>query len=194
MVRKGTTLICILAGAWCLVTVLDSRGWLKRLWDVGLPVVILDRKPSPTEVQSAEVEKGISEVERHIDSILVSRKRLAAGRSELLTRLQEQIAVVRSGETPNARRLVMDNPIVTALVRSIDAEDRRDAELAVKFTDLRRQLERMQARLITLRTGTSLIDVDEPRAESNFQRPNYLEDAHERYERILNEAMSLSNP
>ena len=97
--------------------------------------------------------------------------------------------LISSEKATDIEQSLQDNPVIAALVRSINAEDRRDKQLANKLADLRAQLERMGARLIALRSGASLAEADEPARPSDSLRLQETGPACERYERILREAL-----
>ena len=86
-------------------------------------------------------------------------------RGELIGQLRERLA--GHGGSDDPARLQTDNPVAFALVRSIDAEDRRQAESRRELADLERQLARLEARRIAMVNGVSLTVVNSK--EKSFQ-------------------------
>jgi hypothetical protein len=193
MVRKLAILICVIAGLWCLLALGDSWDWTRPAWQKLMPEVILPRRPSQSELQIAQVEARLVELRHQIASAEQIHNDLVHQRGGLVAKLREQIGPHTSCLPAEAKQLLKDSPIAVALIRSIDALDRRDAELSRELAGLRSELELTEARLIALRNGVGLIEVTEPSRPSDGLRPERVGGADERYQRILCEAMGLES-
>lgn len=193
MIRTAAKVICVLAGLFCLLAWADRRGWTRPLWARLLPEVILTRQPSASEVQIAELENRIETLKREVFSTKELRAAGSTKRRELLSQLCEQVG--DPGEQRfSLESLMQGNPLVSALVRSVDALDQKDAELQRKTIDQQAELKRLEARLVSLRNGLRFVE-----AATDMTPPDGMETendgstAFERYDRIIREAMSKSD-
>ncbi len=223
MLRTIVIVTCILTGFWCLLALADGQNWTQPAWEQLLPQAVLPRRLSPTEAQAARIESRIAEVKGEIGTTMEKRNEISRRRLELLGKLREQVVEARTDEqgsyadptetaegeshlpspqtdgatgektSSDIRKLLEDHVIVSALVRSIDAENRRDTELAARQAERKTELERLQGRLIALQSGTVLADADEPVRPSDGLRPEGANPASERYEHILREAMRCTD-
>jgi len=191
MIRATAKLICILAGVYCLLALADRWGWTEPLWAKCWPQTVLPRRPSPAESYAADLEPRLAAVRRKIAEATDSLDASGRKRRELVGQLRRRLD--GRNETDDSVRLQADNPVAFALVRSIDAEDSRQAENRRSLTELERELARLEARRIAADNGVSLTDpvansgpADQLRAETGE------ESAEARYGRIVREAANTN--
>ena len=187
MIRATAKLICVLAGLWCLLALTDRWGWIEPLWANCWPQTVLPRRPSPAEVHAADLEARLASVRSQIAEAKGALDASADRRQELVGQLRQRLGGHDSAG--DAARLQTDNPVAFALVRSIDAEDRRQAETRRKLSELERQLARLEARRIATDNGVSLTDPVEPSGPADQLRAETGEEsAEDMYGRIIREA------
>lgn len=192
MIRVTAKLICVLAGLYCLVALADRWGWTEPLWAKCWPQTVLPRRPSPAEVHAAELQSRMETLKREIAALREARSASAEKRRDLLVQLRDRVAS-NPGQTDMAR-LQADNPVAFALVRSIDAEDRREAEDGIKLAELEAQQSRLEARRIAANNGVSLVDTAEPTSPSDGLRTETSDSGpDDRYRRIIREARDSAN-
>lgn len=191
MIRVTAKLICIVAGLWCLLALADRWGWTEPLWAKCWPQTVLPRRPSPAEAHAADLETRLAVVKRQIAEATESLEASSRKRQELAGQLRQRLD--KQNGTDDATRLQSDNPVAFALVRSIDAEDRRQAETGRHLAELERQLARLEARRIATDNGVSLTDPVEPSGPADQLRAETGEDSAEvRYGRIIREAANTN--
>jgi len=194
MLRALTKTTCLVAGVFCLVALADRRNLTRPLWDKILPEVVLARQPSPCEAQTKEVEGRVETLAREIAALekaaIVSREK----RRGLLVRLRNQVGTDDATLLSNVERLTREDPVASALVRAIDAEDQRERDLARQLDDARAKRAQLEARLIALRNGVSQVEPHEPmRPSEQLRAKGAGETAADRHRRIVREAMELGN-
>jgi len=193
MVRKVAISICTVTGLWCLLALADGWNWTCPAWQRLMPEAVLPRRPSSSELLITQTDARLEELKYRIASAEQARSDLAQQRGELLAKLQEQVCPQMSYLSAETEQHLKDSPIVAALIRSIDALDRRDEELSHELGELRSELEHTEAKLIALRNGIGLIRLTEPSRPSDDLQPAGPDGVDERYQRILCEAMGLEN-
>ena len=187
MIHMTAKLICVLAGLWCLVALADRWGWTEPLWAKCWPQTILPRRPSPAEAHAADLETRLAAVRSEIAAANESLDASADKRQELVVQLRQRLGGYDAAG--DAARLQTDNPVAFALVRSVDAEDCRQAETRRKLSELERQLARLEARQIATDNGVSLTDPLEPAGPVDELRAETGDESTEaRYGRIVREA------
>lgn len=191
MIRVTAKLICVLAGLYCLVAFADRRGWTETLWDKVWPQTLLPRRPSPAEAHAAGLERRMETVKCQVadarDSLNVSTSK----RNDLARQLRERLG--ERDEADDLARLQIANPVAFALVRSVDAEDRRQTECRRNLADLDGQLAQLEARRIASDNGVSLTDPVEPVRPSDEMRTETGDESTEsRYRRIIREAKNIN--
>ncbi len=190
MLSRTTVLICILTACWYSLALADKHGWTRPVWKRLLPESILARPLSPIEVQRLEVATRIAQGNQDLATIAQARAELDRRREDLMICLREEIATRSPGSSRDSTRLLMDSPVIAVLIKAIDAQDQKDVQLAADLTGLQAELEQMEARLIALRNGTSLVDGLETADQLRPTTPQYSREADQRYEKILAEAVS----
>ena len=190
MIGKLAKVIWVLAGLFCLLSLADHWAWTRPLWEKALPEVVLTRGPSPSETQIGQLRERIDALKRQIADIEQARAGSTAKRRDLLARLRERIG--SDAQDAEAERLMKDDPVAAALVRSVDAEDRRLLELEGDLTEQRAVLTRLEARVIALRNGVSQVDpAESARPSDELRTENSGETARDRYRRIIREVTEL---
>lgn len=191
MIRAIPNVIFVLAGLWCLLALADRWGWTEPLWEKGWPQTILPRRPSPVEVQAADIEARTAVLRTQIAETKKVMAASAGKRQGLIARLMQQLH--DNGSAGDAACLETDNPVAFALVRAIDADDQRQAETRRMLSEMDRQLARLEARRIAVDNGLSLID---PVASSgpgeHLRAETGEESTATRYERIVREATNAN--
>ena len=191
MLGKMAKIIWVLAGLFCLLALADRWGGARPVWGKALPEVLLARRPSPSETQIGQLGKRIDALKRQIADVEQAKIDSTMKRHDLLTRLGERIG----NDTPDAEveRLMKDDPVAAALVRSVDAEDCRLLELERNLVEQRGELTRLEARLIALRNGVSQVHPDEStRPSDELRTEDGGETERDRYRRIIREATELT--
>ena len=184
MIRMMAKLVCILAGLCCLLALADRRGWTDPLWATCWPQVVLPRRPSHTEEQVANLESRLETIKQETSDARDSLAVIAGKRRKLLKELRDCLG---DGTDPDdMARLPSDDPVAFALLRSIDAEDRKQAEGRRELANLERERARLEARRIAASNGVSLIDPVAPSEQLRAEAGE--ESAADRYRRILREA------
>jgi uncharacterized coiled-coil protein SlyX len=190
MIPATAKLICALAGLYCLLAVADRAGRTDPMWTATWPKTLLPRRASAAEVRAADLEARIQAVNGQIAE---TRDSLNAGterRHDLVKQLRDRLG--QSDETVDLVRLQVDNPVGFALVRSIDAEERRQAEYRQDLAELEGQLAQLEARQIAASNGVSLTDAVEPARPSDELRTETGEESAEiRYRRIIRDAKNV---
>jgi len=192
MIGRLAKVIWVLAGLFCLLALADRWGWTHPLWEKVLPEVVLARRPSPSEAQIGQLSERIDALKRQIADIEQARVGSTAKRRDLLARLRERIG--RDASDAETEQLMKDDPVAAALVRSVDAEDRRLVELGRDLVERRTELTRLEARLIALRNGVSQIDpAESARPSDELRTENSGETDRDRYRRIIREATEVAH-
>ena len=192
MIGKLTKVIWVLAGLFCLLALADRWGWTRPLWEKALPEVMLARRPSPIETQIGQLGERIDALKRQIADIEQTKAGSMANRRDLMARLRERI----DNDAPDAEteRLMKDDPVAAALVRSVDAEDRRLVKFGRDLTERKTDLTKLEARVIALRNGVSQVaPADSARPSDDLRTENSGETDHDRYWRIIREATELTH-
>ena len=194
MLRVLTKTTCILSGAFCVVALADSRNLTRPLWDKVLPEVVLARQPSPCETQTKEIEDRVETLAREIAALEQAASVSREKRRGLLVRLRNQVGTDDATGLSNVEGLTNEDPVASALVRAIDAEDQREQDLARQLDDARAKRAQLEARLIALRNGVSQVEPYEPaRPSEQLRAEGTGETAADRHRRIVREVMELGN-
>ena len=187
MIRKAAGLVCILAGLYCLLGLADRWGWANPLWEKAWPQAILPRRPSASEIRTAELDSRVQALKQQISACRKTRAKSAGERCELVRQLREQM-----GDHAGPLELTClkeDDPVSFALVRSIDAEERKDIQSQGRLEELEAELSRLEAQQIAVRSGVSLVEPITPSTPSEQLRSESGEETTEsRYQRIIREA------
>ena len=190
MIGKLAKVIWVLAGLFCLLALADRWEWTQPLWEKVLPEVVLARRPSPSEIQISQLCKRMSALKRKITDIAQAKADSTTKRHDLLERLSAGIST--EGPIPEVEQLMKNDPVATALVWSVDAEDRRLLELERDLTKQTAELARLEARVIALRNGVSQVDPAESvKPSDELRAENSGETDYDRYRRIICEATQL---
>jgi len=187
MIRATAKLICVLAGLYCLLALADRWGWTEPLWAKYWPLTFMPRQPSPAEAHAAglagRLKTAKQEVAKQHDLIDASAEK----RHDLVRQLGEKTSEAEGMN--DLTRLRAENPVAFALVRSIDAEGLRLAELRRKLADLEQEVARLEARRIAASNGVSLIDPLKSMGPADeLAAPADDENVEARYERIIRDA------
>ena len=193
MIRVTTKLICILAGLYCLLALADGRGWTEPfVWAKVWPRTVLPRRPSPAEAHAADLANRSATVRQQIVKATESLGAFSRKRQGLVRQLRQRLDEHNGMDDPAC--LQADNPVAFALVRSIDAEDRRQAEARRELAELEQKFARLEARRIATDNGVSLTDPVAPSGPADQLRAETGEEsAGARYRRIIREAAHRRN-
>ena len=186
MIGKLGKVIWVLAGLFCLLALADHWGWTGLLWQKALPEVVLTRRPSPRETQVDQLDERIDALKRQIAYIEQTRASSMEKRDDLLTQLRDRIR--SDGSEEEAEWIMKNDPVAAALVRSLDAEDQRLIELRCYLIERRKNLTKLEARLIALRNGVSQVSPAElAKPSDELRTENSGETNYDRYLRIIRE-------
>lgn len=187
MIRAMAKLICVLAGLYCLLALADRWVWTEPLWVKYWPLTLVSRQPSPAEVHAADLAGRLETTKREVARLHDLLSASGEKQRDLIRQLDGKTSDTEG--INDLTRLQAENPVAFALVRSIDAEELRLAELRRKLADMEQEVARLEARRIAASNGVSLVDPLKSMGPADeLAIPADAENVEARYERIIREA------
>lgn len=193
MIRTLATAMCVLSGLFCVAALADRWGLTQPLWQRTLPETVLPRRPSASDTRIRELESQMKTLRQRIETTEEARSRAKAEGEDLLRQLRQRLRDARRVPV-EPQRLMEGDAVAAALIRAIDAQDRKAAAFRAKTGELEAELDRLQARRIALRTGLSLVGTTQspsPSEAMGAEEPR--EEAIIRYKRIIRDATPEKN-
>ncbi len=201
MIRAVVKTVCLFAGLLWLVALADKWGWLSPVWASILPEVVLPRALTIREVQMAQLEQKVEATRAEIETLRGAKSDSRQKRRALLNELRERLGhsvdpfddakpVAQSEAKPNTER----DPVVQALVWSVDAEDRRGTMIEAKLKRSQADVDHLQSRLVALKNGVSLIELNTlTRPTERLPSQDETERSVDRFNQIVREATESTN-
>lgn len=190
MIRKMAMAACVIVGVSCLIALADQGGLTDPLWAKVWPRVVLARRPSPAEVYASDLSGRVEAVRRRITEAKELLITAAQRRQDLLRQLRERLR--EADDAGDLGRLQEQNPVAFALIRSVDAEDRKQAESQQSLAELEAQLASLEARQIASQNGVNLAEAGEQMRPSDELRAETGNESMEvRFQRIIRDAKNV---
>lgn len=192
MIRAIVTVTWITAGVVTLLGLADRCGWLMPLWSRFFPELVLARPLTPREAQALHLANQIEASTKEVGTLRGATTNAKNKRRELLQQLRGRLG--QANYSDNVDSLEMADPVVTALVWSVDSEEKRIAEIEVRIGRTQAQERQLRSRAIALENGVSpseLIELTRPSGQ--LSRENGEQGPTERFRRIVREALESTN-
>lgn len=189
MLRTLFNVLLVLTAAVSIGGWADRRGLLDSVWRRTLPVETLQPKPDAQARAASMLESRLASLNRDEDELLSQQAKGNEQRSSLGGELAGHLAG-RHSEDCDVTSLMAKDPVASALILSIAAEESRAGNVEERLESSRAEVARVQGRLIAVRNGVveAQSEASSPLAQIGSSKTQGNEE-QQQYVRILNEAL-----
>ena len=191
MLRSLLKLFLMLSIVLSIVCLADRYNFTELVWEKTLPVTILPRKLSPSEVALLEIDSQKTAANKRVSEIEQQMRNVEVKRSQMLASLSKQCGMKKINYETDVTEIMKDS-LIAATIRSIAASDDNLSQLGKELRIQEKALRQFEARKVAIQNGVSPETLQtnvtpSERIRLNEDVADYSRKKH--YEEIFHEAL-----